>query len=57
MSSLRAGAVHPGANRALAELQIARDSDDWSRAVIALHRHRADLARGDRGVICSFGAG
>jgi beta-ketodecanoyl-[acyl-carrier-protein] synthase len=25
--------------------------------VIALHRHRADLARGDRGVICSFGAG
>ena len=26
-------------------------------AVIAFHRHRADLAPGDLGVICSFGAG
>jgi len=26
-------------------------------SIIAFHRHRADLARGDIGVICSFGAG
>lgn len=26
-------------------------------SVIAFHRHRADLVAGDRGVICSFGAG
>ncbi|MFC5302184.1 beta-ketoacyl-ACP synthase III [Azospira restricta] len=26
-------------------------------SIIAFHRHRADLARGDVGVICSFGAG
>jgi beta-ketodecanoyl-[acyl-carrier-protein] synthase len=26
-------------------------------SVIAFHRHRADLASGDVGVICSFGAG
>ena len=26
-------------------------------SIIAFHRHRADLAAGDRGVICSFGAG
>jgi beta-ketodecanoyl-[acyl-carrier-protein] synthase len=26
-------------------------------SVIAFHRHRADLASGDLGVICSFGAG
>ena len=26
-------------------------------SIIAFHRHRADLAAGDLGVICSFGAG
>ncbi len=26
-------------------------------SIIAFHRHRADLAAGDIGVICSFGAG
>ena len=26
-------------------------------SVIAFHRHRQDLARGDVGVLCSFGAG
>lgn len=26
-------------------------------SIIAFHRHRADLADGDVGVICSFGAG
>jgi beta-ketodecanoyl-[acyl-carrier-protein] synthase len=26
-------------------------------SVIAFHKHRADLASGDLGVICSFGAG
>jgi beta-ketodecanoyl-[acyl-carrier-protein] synthase len=26
-------------------------------SVIAFHRHRSDLAAGDLGVICSFGAG
>jgi beta-ketodecanoyl-[acyl-carrier-protein] synthase len=26
-------------------------------SIIAFHRHRADLAAGDVGVICSFGAG
>ncbi len=26
-------------------------------SVIAFHKHRADLAAGDLGVICSFGAG
>ena len=26
-------------------------------SMIAFHKHRADLASGDTGVICSFGAG
>ena len=26
-------------------------------SVIAFHKHRADLASGDLGVLCSFGAG
>ena len=26
-------------------------------SIVAFHRHRADLAVGDYGVICSFGAG
>ena len=26
-------------------------------SIIAFHRHRADLAAGDTGIICSFGAG
>jgi len=26
-------------------------------SIVAFHQHRADLQRGDHGVLCSFGAG